>query len=352
MRKPSLLSPRTSSRTASTAGSSIQASAVQTASPHPSQYDIHYQLSELSELDIFAASFLNPDDNFIRAQLESAKIEVSITEAVSSLVGSISDIQTIAVEFNQNIYTWMPILSHQQFQETLLERLTLRRAELFLLVLAMKLCVSRPTVARSALYTTVKEFYISVESSGRLSILILQAAVLIAVYELGHGIYPAVLLSVANCARIGVLLGVDNSLTKLAHTTEIPWIKLEECRRVWWMILILDRFVNLSNPKRHLVTSDPDSDSYLPVDDAEWDSGISKPADAVQLRFSSQMNIGRFARFAHAVPLLSQCISRVDEAPHDTVQLRRTILSLINLGEKEGVTKRILFCTLNAACYM
>lgn len=79
---------------------------------------------------------------------------------------------------------------------------------------------------------------------------------------------------------------------------------------------------------------------------------LSKPEDAVKLRLSSQVHIGRFARFVHATPLLSQAISRSDEDPHNTAQLRRTILSLINLGETEGETGRVLFCTLNAACYV
>lgn len=33
--------------------------------------------------------------------------------------------------------------------------------------------------------------------------------------------------------------------------------------------------MNLSHPKRHLVTPDPSPDSYLPVDDRAWDDGVS-----------------------------------------------------------------------------
>lgn len=129
--------------------------------------------------------------------------------------------------------------------------------------------------------------------------------------------------------------------------------------------------MNLSYPKRYLVTPDPDPESYLPVDDRDWDNGVStelhvsyhvpfthsrsqrsKPEDSVKLRLSSQIHLGTFARFAHAVPLLSQALSRSDDEPHNTAQLRRTILSLINLGETEGVTNKVLFCTLNAVSYM
>ncbi|KAL7928244.1 hypothetical protein V8C35DRAFT_318606 [Trichoderma chlorosporum] len=315
------------------------------------QENAHHQLSELDELDLLAASFLEPD-HFILAQLETKRTDVGITKTVADLVGSVGDIQATAKLFFETIHVWMPIVSKQQFQEFLLHRLAFRRAELFSLVLAMKLCSSRVTVAKSSLYRIVKQFYFDQESSGRLSIQTLQAAVLISIYELGHGIYPAAIISVANCARIGTLLGINRSLNMWGLVAEVSWVELEERRRVWWAIIILDRFMNLCHPTRCLVTPDPGPESYLPVDDEDWDSGISKPEDAVTLRLSSQVHIGRFARFAHAVPLFSQALCRSDEEPRSTAQLRRTILSLINLGEMEGLTNKVLFCTLNAVSYI
>ncbi len=201
------LYPRIESSRSSTADSSLR-----NLPSRPRQENAHLQLSELGELDLLAASFLDPD-NFILAQVETLKTDDVITKTVANLVGSVSEIQTTAQVFFETVHVWMPIVSKKQFQEGLLERLAVRRAELFLLVLAMKLCSSRTTVARSLLYRTVKQLYFDIESSGRLSIQMLQAAVLIAIYELGHGIYPAVILSVGNCARIGILLGIDRSLT-------------------------------------------------------------------------------------------------------------------------------------------
>ncbi|KAI5459523.1 hypothetical protein BGZ63DRAFT_359285 [Mariannaea sp. PMI_226] len=332
-------------------GSSGTDTRLRTLASRPRQENAHHQLSELNELDLLSASFLDPD-NFILAQLETERIDTGIPKAVAQLVGSLSDIQATVQVFFETVHVWMPIVSKLRFQEHLPQRLALRRVELFLLVLSMKLASSRTTVARSMLYRTVKQFYFDIESAGNLSVLALQAAVLITIYELGHGIYPAAIISVANCARIGTLLGIDGSLNSWNASSGVPWVELEERRRVWWAIIILDRFMNLSCPKRHLVTPDPDPDSYLPIDDGDWDSGLSNPEDAVKLRLSSQVHIGRFARFAHAAPLLSQAVFSSDEDPQNTAQLRRTILALINLGEKEGVTNRILFCTLNAVCYI
>lgn len=40
--------------------------------------------------------------------------------------------------------------------------------------------------------------------------------------------------------------------------------------------------MNLCDPKRHLVTPDPDSTSYLPIDDEEWDAGVSAATTKTQ----------------------------------------------------------------------
>lgn len=238
-----VVSPATSSR--SSKGSSSSSSLL-TFSSRSKEKNAHRQLSELGELDLVAASCLDPD-HFILTQLEILKIDVGITNPVANLVGSVSDIHATAETFFQTIHIWMPIVSKKQFHESLLERLAFRRPETFLLVLAMKLCSSRAMVARSMLYRTVKQFYFDVESSGRLSVQVLQAAILIALYELGHGIYPAVIISVGNCARIGLLLGIDRYLTTWGHVPGVPWIEHEERRRVWWMIIALDRYMQLES---------------------------------------------------------------------------------------------------------
>ncbi|UKZ80870.1 hypothetical protein TrVFT333_008635 [Trichoderma virens FT-333] len=56
--------------------------------------------------------------------------------------------------------------------------------------------------------------------------------------------------------------------------TPDDWVELEEMRRVWWGVLILDRLVNLGNPLRMLATEEPKSEHPLPVDDTTWDNGL------------------------------------------------------------------------------
>lgn len=95
---------------------------------------------------------------------------------------------------------------------------------------------------RTTLYHTVKHSYLEVESS--FSVLVLQAGILVALYELGHGIYPAAFLSVGQCARYAHALGINTRHTAPA-TKVLALVEVEKRRRVWWAIVILDRYVGI-----------------------------------------------------------------------------------------------------------
>jgi hypothetical protein len=199
-------------------------------------------LSDPNVSDILASRFLDPDV-FRLLQLETPRVEITIPKLIGDFMGNILDIQNIANIYFDTIHTWMPIISKKNFSSNLPNYLSYRKAELCLLVICMKLSSSHTTTARTVLYRAAKHFYFEVESSGILSVPVLQAGVLIVLYEIGHGIYPAALLSVGYCARYAVVLEIDKSITPSSRA-KLPWIEVEEQRRVWWSILILDRCVS------------------------------------------------------------------------------------------------------------
>ncbi|KAL6854528.1 N-terminal binuclear Zn cluster-containing/DNA binding domain-containing protein [Trichoderma novae-zelandiae] len=308
------------------------------------------QLSFPSASTSFIAErFLDPDV-FSRAQLTVVNADVPVTDEIAQLVGGVLDIQATSARFFRSVHTWMPIISKPQFGANLLNRLTYKRAELFLLVLSMKLCCARETTSNKALYETVKLLHFKMETSGVLSVLVLQAAILIALYELGHSIYPAAFLSVGSCARYATALGIDKSIL-LSSSAKVEWIEEEECRRIWWAILVLDRYLNLSDPKRHLITPDADIESYLPVDDEAWETGIPDSDHIFTLATANSYHLGLFARFAQAAHLLSQVLHHVSEQSNETAQLRRTIFALINVSKIEASMRRLEYCSQTAICY-
>ncbi|KAL6900372.1 hypothetical protein GGI43DRAFT_383849 [Trichoderma evansii] len=310
-----------------------------------------YQASFSGSNSSFVAErFLDPVV-FSRAQLSVDNMDVAVTDEISELVGGVLDIQAASDRFFKSVHMWMPIISKPRFSSTLLSRLTYKRAELYLLVLSMKLCSTRGPTLDTALYETVKLFHFKLQTSGVLSVLVLQASVLIALYELGHAIYPGAFLSVGSCARYAVALGVDKSILS-SSTSKTQWIEEEECRRIWWAILVLDRYLNLCDPQRHLMTPDAGLDSYLPANDASWDKGEPDPDHVYTLGTANSYHLGLFARFAQAAHLLSQVLRHISERQSsETSQLRRTIFALVNVSNIEASMRRLEYCSQSAVCY-
>lgn len=61
----------------------------------------------------------------------------------------------------------------------------------------------------SAIYSQAKACLSYVEGNNILSIKVLQAALLIGLYELSNAIYPAAYLTTGHCARLGYAMGIN-----------------------------------------------------------------------------------------------------------------------------------------------
>ena len=72
--------------------------------------------------------------------------------------------------------------------------------------MASRLESSKP---RTSVYVAAKRFFLELEIAGVLSTQVLQAAVLIALFQLGHAVYPSAYLAIATCARYATALGMD-----------------------------------------------------------------------------------------------------------------------------------------------
>ncbi len=150
---------------------------------------------------------------------------------------------------------------------------------------------------RTATYRAAKAYYLDLEISGAMSVQILQAGILIALFELGHAIYPSAFLSVASCARYASALGIGWR-TASGGESPIDWVDLEERNRSWWAIVLLDRYeraslviiiplpinietyflcriINVGRPEKPLLIPTPGLDVILPGNDTDWDQGVS-----------------------------------------------------------------------------
>ena len=116
-------------------------------------------------------------------------------------------------DYFDTIHTWMPFISHKRMNLGI----PLRNAgpDLAMLFLAMKLVTSPPAgtglPSCDPLYTSAKAFLALFEANGEVSLLCLQAMVLIALYEHGHAVYPTAWMTVGACVRYAEMLGITHS---------------------------------------------------------------------------------------------------------------------------------------------
>ncbi|KLP02493.1 Zn(II)Cys6 transcriptional activator [Fusarium fujikuroi] len=196
-----------------------------------------------------------------------AEIEVQL--------GGRQQMQDTTKEFLLLTRSWMPIINGKRHLAAVLNPLAPLPRPAALLALCMKLCCLSvdETKEKRVLYDLVKKFYAEVEVQEDSCVQVMQAAVFIAVFEMGDAIFPAAYLTVGALARYGMAMGMykinQDALGKNCGTVAIgaSWADIEEMRRVWWGTLILDRLVNMSQPSRGLSTADPSFEDFLPVDD-------------------------------------------------------------------------------------
>lgn len=169
-----------------------------------------------------------------------------VPSSIAELIGDAATQRAVANEYFDTIHLWMPFISKKRFLPGILSPLALPRADAALLVLCMKLVTWSPSQQKvienpeNVQYLTAKRFLWELEVSGTLTLQVAQACILLAIYELGHAIYPSAYMSVGTCSRYVMALGINGKAKP--HTTDVmEWLKHEERRRAWWSTIILER---------------------------------------------------------------------------------------------------------------
>lgn len=197
------------------------------------------------KIDYPTLAFLDP--NLVQhGQIEFFGASMPVPAHIRSLLGTKNEIRAVASKFFSHIHLWMPFISKRRFYDHYLQAFSLSQPDVVLLFLCLKLIVSLPPSnrrsPRTSLYHAAKHFHLELEGYGVFSTLVLQAGMLLALYEVGHGIYPAAFLTIGACARYAQALGINISSSTTTRKV-LTLVEVEERRRIWWAIVILDRSV-------------------------------------------------------------------------------------------------------------
>lgn len=207
---------------------------------------------------------------------------------------------------------WLPILSSKHFTSNVLQPLPALSSDEILLLACMKVMAWAPlgdSDPRTPSYAAAKRSLWEAEITGVLSVSMLQAMIILNLYEIAHAIYPAAYLSIGSCARYGLALGVDRQSEADLNGRVLSSFEQEERRRAWWVVVILDRYMNLGCPDRSLSTKDPESDRLLPIDDQPWERAIVDTQHIFTAASPADVRMGSFARLAQSTYLLSRVLS-------------------------------------------
>ncbi|EAW15380.1 putative transcription factor [Aspergillus fischeri NRRL 181] len=220
--------------------------------------------------DFPSALFLD-FDCYRWSNMQLPRPDVGIPTEVLGILSQENTVLEISALYFGTIHRWLPIVSKKRMELGI--SLQNSGPDLAMLFLAMKLNISLPTAGTNSLYSISKSFLATLEAGGLVSLVYLQAMILVAVYEYSHSIYPAAWMTVGACARLADLLGLSSgtdSMKVMSRAT--TWTEVEEKRRVWWAIYILDRVISLGS-RRRFCFPEPMDGHVLPASDEAWDSG-------------------------------------------------------------------------------
>jgi hypothetical protein len=208
--------------------------------------------SELNENTLQLSTTTNSlPDLALASRLQAALSDgytgpANIASQVFSILTSNGDSVPSAIfSYFQTIDTWLPILSEEHIRKRLEYNNGSPSVEFACLLLCIYLVARNPDNITcgngmpSSTYLKTRSLHSALSSSGRKSIEIIQASLLLAVYELGYGMVDAALFTMAGCSRLAIaMMGTQRKLGVIN-------IQDTEFGRLWWGIIIMDRCVFL-----------------------------------------------------------------------------------------------------------
>ena len=229
----------------------------QTVSPPLTNQGSPTSITGKSAVSITALQFLAPETFKHFLSDTSGSPDMEIPEQISVLFGQRQDNRDTCIEYFEVIGHCIAFIWRKSFLSRLLNPLLTLQADFILLAVSMRLFLSHTAVLGDVLYEVpgireyeaIKSFFWKLLDSGVSSLYLVQTGVIIATYELSHALQPSAHVTIGACAllaqSIGLHKSVENTKQQQSDGNSTSWIEIEEKRRTWWAILIVDRYVML-----------------------------------------------------------------------------------------------------------
>jgi len=169
---------------------------------------------------------------------------------------------------------------------------------------------------QSPLYFAAKNLINVLESASVATLDLVQAKVLVAFYEMGHGLHAAAYISVAGCARAARAIGLHKKTWRHAGDEDNK-LTMEEQKRTWWAMFNIERFTNLLNGDAFFLTEDAERTDPLPMEDLMWSEATNPEevnpliASPPALNTPFNITVGQMARECQISHLAGRVVRHV-----------------------------------------
>ncbi|KAI8627849.1 hypothetical protein F5Y19DRAFT_477016 [Xylariaceae sp. FL1651] len=235
-------------------------------------------------------------------------------------------VDDITTRYFRTFHHHLPIISRTRFQNSLIASVVGPSADSSVLLLSICLVTALPTpelaprneetpaINRRSLYLATKALLAQVQGSLPASVHLIQANLLVAVFEYGSGRLGAAYATIAGCARMAYAAQIHDS-SRWDENSSLQ-VEAEEARNTWWGIVIYERIFccEVGAFQQPLVTTLPSSDARLPIERDVLDRGDLLSAvfiPSILVSCQTSAIIGGFGRTAQAACLLDQVIRGV-----------------------------------------
>jgi hypothetical protein len=278
----------------------------------------------------------------LHASTGATSAHAKTLQEVLAILGEGSTVEETSTAYFSTIHPWFPFISKKRM--LLGTSLWDTGPDSALLFLAMKLIITTPEPevqpGDTHLYHITKRFLALLESGGCVSIAYLQSLILVALYEMSQAIHPAGWMTVGACARYLEVLRLPahkSSSRILGHFS--TWTELEERRRAWWAVYVLDRIISLGSKRRFAMPEPHETEiPALPADDDVWDTGdVSAAAAKIEIYAPVTVQRGPFARLCQVAMLISRGLKHCGDtragSDDDGEGAKRIFAELEQMGE-------------------
>ncbi|KAL7934932.1 fungal-specific transcription factor domain-containing protein [Trichoderma chlorosporum] len=283
--------------------------------------------------------------NRFNSSILNTTFGTTIQREARSILGTPDEVRQAASHYFSSVHERLPILSESRFHENLPRLFVPSGIDFTILCLCMKLIHQNPLQhttgtkdAASSHYFVAKSSIGFLEAAGFETLNVVQSRLLLALYEIGHMIYPAASISNGSCARMARNAGLSRD-SWLSQEAAGGIANPEERKRTWWAVHNLDRYIGLCGGDAILASDDATTETHLPSKEPQPSSAVTtRTSEAVTATISTPapFHVGPFARECQVAHLTGRVIQHVyhpitdiEFRARERAQLERTLKAFL-----------------------